>query len=138
MVNVPQKKDPFGIVLKPIFPRSTLHWTAAATPERWFTNPKERWQPFPAKRRRPQCTVKNARKHEKNLAQVAHQPNVGKLGKNMHKLAILANGKIGKNLRQISWRQEVTEFPLQKTVLFPGKYKDSRCSSQLRAQHRLI
>ena len=71
------------------------------------------------------------------LAQVAHRPNVGKLGKNMHKLAILANGKIGKNLRQISWRQEVTEFPLQKTVLFPGKYKDSRCSSQLRAQHRL-
>jgi len=62
---------------------------------------------------------------------------VGKLGKNMHKLAVLANGKIGKNLRQISWRQEVTEFPLQKTVLFPGKYKDSRCSSQLRAQHRL-
>ena len=56
----------------------------------------------------------------------------------MHKLAVLANGKIGKNLRQISWRQEVTEFPLQKTVLFPGKYKDSRCSSQLRAQHRLV
>src|SRR6516162_5452611 len=56
----------------------------------------------------------------------------------MHKLAVLANGKIGKNVSQVSWRQDVTEFPLQKTVLFPGKYNDSWCCSQLRAQHRLV